>query len=62
MNRAYFIVGIPAFISSFFWIAFGWGWRPAVIVTSVELALIIAVVMYFLRRERAKQGGAEQGR
>jgi membrane protein implicated in regulation of membrane protease activity len=62
MNRAYLIVGVPAFITSFCWLAFGWGWRLAAIVTSLELIVVLAAVMYFLRRERARTGGPEGNR
>jgi membrane protein implicated in regulation of membrane protease activity len=62
MNRAYLIVGIPAFITSFCWLAFGWGWRLAVIVTSIELIVVLAAVMYFLRRQRTRPGGPEGSR
>jgi membrane protein implicated in regulation of membrane protease activity len=62
MNKAYLIVGIPAFITSFCWLAFGWGWRFAVIVTSIELIVVLAAVMYFLRRRHPRPGGPEGSR
>ena len=33
MNRAFYIIAIPAFITSFCWLTFGWGWRFAAMVT-----------------------------
>lgn len=59
MNRAYLIVGIPAFITSFCWLAFGWGWRRAVVVTSIELVVALAAVIYLLRRQGTRPGGPE---
>jgi uncharacterized membrane protein len=62
MNRAYLIVGIPAFVTSFMWLAFGWGWRFAAVVTGVELVVVIAAVIYLLRRQAARPGNPEAGR
>ena len=62
MNRAFYIIAIPAFITSFCWLTFGWGWRLASIVTGVELVIAIAAVIYLLRRESAQKKGAEAGR
>lgn len=62
MNRAFYIIAIPAFITSFCWLAFGWGWRFASIVTGIELVIAIAAVIYLLRRESAQKKGAEAGR
>jgi membrane protein implicated in regulation of membrane protease activity len=62
MNRAFFIIGIPAVITSFLWLAFGWGWRLAAVVTSVELAVAIIAVIYLLRRQSAPPDGPETGR
>jgi hypothetical protein len=56
MNRAFLLVFIPAFITSFIWLAFGWGWRFAAVVTGVELAVAIAAVLYLLRRQSPRPG------
>lgn len=57
MNRAFLIVFIPAVITSFCWLAFGWGWRLAIGVTATEIVAITAFLIYFLRRQshRASQ-------
>jgi membrane protein implicated in regulation of membrane protease activity len=62
MNRAFFIIGIPAIVTSFLWLAFGWGWRLAATVTGVELVVAILAVIYLLRRQRARPDGPEAGR
>jgi len=62
MNRAFFIIGIPAVITSFLWLAFGWGWRLAATVTGVELVVAIIAVVYLLRRQSARPDGPEAGR
>jgi membrane protein implicated in regulation of membrane protease activity len=61
MNRAFYIIGIPAVITSFLWLAFGWGWRVAAVVTGAELVVAILGVVYLLRRQSARQGGPEAG-
>jgi membrane protein implicated in regulation of membrane protease activity len=62
MNRAFFIIGIPAIVTSFLWLAFGWGWRLAATVTGVELVVAILAVIYLLRRQKARPDGPEAGR
>jgi len=62
MNRAFLIIGIPAIITSFLWLAFGWGWRLAATVTGVELVVAIVGVIYLLRRQSARPDGPEAGR
>ncbi len=62
MNRAFFIIGIPAIVTSFLWLAFGWGWRLAAAVTGVELVVAILAVIYLLRRQGARPDGPEEGR
>jgi membrane protein implicated in regulation of membrane protease activity len=62
MNRAFYIIGIPAVITSFLWLAFGWGWRVAAVVTGAELVVAILGVIYLLRRQSARQGGSQAGR
>ena len=50
MNRAFLIIGIPAFIVSYCWLAFGYGWKIALPVVLVELAAAIGGVIYLRRR------------
>lgn len=62
MNRAFLIIGIPAFVTSFCWLAFGWGWRVAAIVTGIELAAVVAGVIYLARRQDARARSTEASR
>jgi len=54
MNKAFYIIGVPAFIVSFCWLLFGWGLRTALIVTGTELVVAIAAIIYFSRRESVR--------
>lgn len=54
MNRAFLIIGAPAIATSFCWLAYGWGWQRAMVVTGVELAVIIVAVVYLLQRQTAR--------
>ena len=58
MNRAFLIIGIPAFVVSFCWLAFGWGLRVAIAVIVAELGVVTAGVIY-LRRRKNPAGGRE---
>jgi len=62
MNRAFLVVGIPAVITSFCWLAFGWGWRLAIGVTAAELVIITGVVIYVLRRQKQRAGESQAAR
>ncbi|HUJ31700.1 MAG TPA: hypothetical protein VLY23_10505 [Candidatus Acidoferrum sp.] len=59
MNRAYLVVGIPAVVTSFCWLVFGWGWRLAVAVTASEIVAITAFVIYVLRRQSQRASETE---
>jgi membrane protein implicated in regulation of membrane protease activity len=61
MNRAFLLIGIPAIVTSFLWLAFGWGWRLAAAVTGGELVVAILGVTYLLRRQSARPNGPEAG-
>lgn len=61
MNRAFLIIGIPAFVTSFCWLWFGWGLRRAVVVTGIELLVVIAAAIYLLRRQSARARSPEAG-
>jgi len=62
MNKAFLIIAIPAFATCFGWLAFGWGWRVAVIGSVIELMVVGAALVYILRRQRAQAGGSEANR
>lgn len=61
MNRAFLIIGIPAFVTSFCWLWFGWGLRRAVIVTGIELVVVVAGVICLVRRQNARSRTPEAG-
>jgi len=54
MNRAFLIIGVPAVATSFCWLAYGWGWQRAIVITGIELAAITIAVVYFLQRQTAR--------
>lgn len=62
MNRAFLIVFVPAVITSFCWLAFGWGWRLAIGVTATEIVAIIAFVIYVLRRQSQRASQQQSNR
>ena len=53
MNRAFLVIGIPAFTTSVMWFLFAYGWRMAIPLTILELAVIIGGVIYVRRRYSA---------
>jgi hypothetical protein len=53
VNKSFLIIGIPAFVVSFFWLAFGWGVRVALVVIGTELAAVAGGVLYIRRREKS---------
>lgn len=53
MNRAFYIIGVPAFIVSFLWMYYGYGLKVAVPVIVAELGAVIGGVIY-LRRKAAQ--------
>jgi len=57
LNRAFYIIGIPAFIVSFLWMYYGYGLKVAVPVILAELIVAIGGVIY-LRRKAAHAGRA----
>ncbi|MFZ0637733.1 MAG: hypothetical protein WA755_11855 [Candidatus Acidiferrales bacterium] len=50
MNRAFYIVGGPAFVTSVCWLTFVYGWRKAIPLTLLEVALIAGGVIFVRRR------------
>jgi len=58
LNRAFYIIAIPAFIVSFCWLYLGWGWKVALATILLELSAAIAGMIYLRRKtdhEAAKQ-------
>ncbi|MFZ0639072.1 MAG: hypothetical protein WA020_07795 [Candidatus Acidiferrales bacterium] len=63
MNRAFYIIGIPAFIVSFLWIYYGYGLKVAVPVILGELIAAIGGVIYLRRKAaQARPGGQAANR
>jgi hypothetical protein len=46
------LIAIPAFLVSIFWLTIGWGWRTALVVGCMELAIASGAVNYFSRRKK----------
>jgi hypothetical protein len=58
VNRAFYIVGVPAFIVSFLWMYYGYGLKLAVPVILAELIAVIGGVIYLRRKAaQARPGG-----
>ena len=55
MNRGFYIIVIPAIVTSFGWLTFGWGWRLAAMVTAGEIAVVLGVVIFLARRQNAQK-------
>lgn len=60
MNRAFYIIAAPAFIVSFLWMYYAWGWKVAMPVVGGELGAAIGGVMY-LRRKRPQSPAGGHG-
>lgn len=55
MNKAFIIIGIPAFITSFLYLSFGWGLKVSVPVTALELVLAVCWYAYLSRHDKSRQ-------
>ena len=62
MNRAFYIIAVPAVATSFGWIWFGWGWRLAAMVTAAEIVVGTAAVVWLIRRENAAKAHSDVSR
>jgi uncharacterized membrane protein len=60
MNRAFYIIVVPAIVTTFGWVTFGWGWRLATIVTGAETVLVIGVVIFLVRRKNAQKAAPKR--
>ena len=58
MNRGFYIIVIPAIVTSFGWLAFGWGWRLAAMVTAGEIAVVLGVIIFLVRRQNTQKAAA----
>lgn len=63
MNRAFYIIAVPAFIVSFLWMYYGWGLKFAVPVVGGELAAAIWGVIHLRRKaERLHENRTQASR
>jgi hypothetical protein len=58
VNRAFYIIVIPAIVTSFGWLTFGWGWRLAAMVTAGEIVVVLGVIVFLVRRQNAQKAAA----
>jgi hypothetical protein len=54
------MIVVPAIVTSFGWVTFGWGWRLAVIVTATEVVLVVGTVIFLLRRQNARKAAPKK--
>jgi hypothetical protein len=57
VNRGFYIIVVPAIVTTFGWVTFGCGWRLAAVITGAEIVLVVATVIFLVRRQNA-QGAA----
>jgi sugar phosphate permease len=60
MNRAFYIIVVPAIVTTFGWVTFGWGWRLAAVITAAEVVLVVATVIFLVRRQNAQKSGLKK--
>jgi len=61
VNKAFYIIGIPAFIVSFCWLYYGWGLGIAAVVIIVELVAAIGGMIYLRRKGSARRAARKEG-
>jgi uncharacterized membrane protein len=60
LNRAFYIIVVPAIVTTFGWVTFGWGWRLAAVITGAEIVLVVATVIFLVRRQNAQKAAAKK--
>jgi len=60
VNRAYYIIVVPGIVTSFCWLAFGWGWRFAAVVTAAEVVVVVGAVIFLVRRQNAQKAATKK--
>ncbi|HKD62996.1 MAG TPA: hypothetical protein VKB40_03100 [Candidatus Acidoferrales bacterium] len=53
MNRAFYIIAVPALFTTFGWVTFGWNWRLAAVITAAEAVVMVAAVAFLARQQKA---------
>ncbi len=61
MNKAFYIIAIPAFIVSFCWLYYGWGLSIATAVIILELVAAIGGMIYLRRKASGRRAGEQKG-
>jgi membrane protein implicated in regulation of membrane protease activity len=61
MNKAFYIIAIPAFIVSFCWLYYGWGLGIAAVVIIVELVAAIGGMVYLRRKGNQRRANEQRG-
>jgi hypothetical protein len=52
MNKAFLVIWIPAFATSFYWLYEGYNLRAAILGTIAMVAIAVGVIFYLRRREK----------
>jgi hypothetical protein len=52
MNKAFLVIWIPAFGTSFYWLYEGYNLRAAILGTIAMVAIGVGVIVYLRRREK----------
>ena len=60
LNRAFYIIVIPAIVTTFGWVTFGWGWRLAAMITGAEIVLVVATAIFLMRRQNAQKAALKK--
>jgi len=60
MNRAFYIIVIPAILTSFGWLISGWGLRFAAEVTAVEIVVVLGIIIFLVRRKNAEKAAPKK--
>jgi hypothetical protein len=60
VNRAFYIIVVPAIVTTFGWVTFGWGWRLAAAISGAEIVLVVATVIFLARRQNAQRAAPKK--
>ena len=60
LNRAFYIIVVPAIVTTFGWVTFGWGWRLAAAISGAEIVLVVATVIFLARRQNAQRAALKK--
>jgi hypothetical protein len=60
LNRAFYIIVVPAIVTTFGWVTFGWGWRLGAAISGAEIVLVVATVVFLARWKNAQKAAAKK--